>query len=70
MKNLLLIVTLSLLTGCGCAYNGVKTPLQRGDSIIFSTAERANEFRNVSGNDATNGGRVVAITSPTVVFTE
>jgi hypothetical protein len=70
MKNLFLIVSLAALTGCGCAYNGVKTPLQRGDSIIFDTADRANAFRTVSGNDAANGGRVVAITAPTVVFTE
>lgn len=63
-----------LLTVCvgfsGCTYTGAKTALQPGDSIIFTTGDRANEFRAVSGNDAQNAGRVVAITRPAVVVTE
>ena len=62
MKNIL--ITLCVITAglTGCNSPRTVTPLQLGDKIIFTDAERANEFRAVSGNDETNGGSVVKIT--------
>jgi len=68
MKIALLIISATLLTGC--TYTGHKTPLNPGEKIVFHTQERANKFREVSGNDASNGGRFVEITRPTTVITE
>jgi outer membrane biogenesis lipoprotein LolB len=68
MKIALLIVSAALLTGC--TYTGYKTPLQPGEKVVFHTQERANQFREVSGNDASNGGRFVEITKPTTLVTE
>ena len=71
MKNILLISALCLLTsGCAVTYTGVQTPLQPGEKVIFSTRERADEFRRVSGNDLNHTNRLVEITSPTTLTTE
>lgn len=58
-----------LLLVAGCR-TGLQTPMQPGEKVIFSTQERANEFRQVSGNDLTHTGRVVTIQRPTTLTTE
>jgi hypothetical protein len=66
MKAILLSLTL-FAVGCGCRTAGTYSfPLEPGEKIIFTTAERANQFRATSGNEPTNpvGGRVVRITEP------
>jgi hypothetical protein len=53
----------------GC-YTPREYPLQPREKIIFSDAARANQFRELSGNDAQRGGNVVEITRPTRVTCE
>ena len=68
MKRIIsLVVLLSVVCGLAacCGPSGVRYPLQPGEKIIFESAERAAEFRRISGNDfnplSTNTGRVVKI---------
>ena len=64
---LLISALCSLTSGC---YSAREYPLQPREKIIFSDAARANQFRELSGNDAQHGGNVVEITRPTRVTCE
>jgi hypothetical protein len=54
---------------CGC-YTAQQYPLQPGELVTFRDQLRANEYRQLSGNDITRTGRVVTITRPTQISTE
>ena len=62
MKYSILVLSVALV-GCGCKH--LEVPLQPNDKIIFTDAQRANEFRVLSGNDLMHTGSVVEITAPT-----
>lgn len=69
MKRLFAAVfTTALLWGC--AYQVRTFPMQRGESAIFNSEARANQYRAFSGNDLMHTGRVVQITRPCSLTTE
>lgn len=66
MKRLLLAVLMFViglvcmaLTGCS-TFQGY--PMQGGEKIIFHSQERATAYRQWSGNDLSNTGKVVTVT--------
>ena len=70
---LLLILLLISVPACSPRYQGVRTPLQPGDCIIFkgtNATERANTYRGHSLNDLNHRSTVVEITRPTTLVNE
>jgi len=73
MKTILALTLAIAFTGCTSGHLGTRTPLQRGDLIMFKGADgtlRANKFRVATMNDLTHRGSVVEITRPTTIVTE
>lgn len=71
-KYVYLLVLAGLLSGCsGCASRGARYPLQPGEKIIFESAERAEEFRRISGNEfnplVSRTNRIVKIEGVTII---
>lgn len=61
MKTFALLVVSVVLVGCA----SVEYPLQPGDSVVFKNKERADNFRQLSGNDQGHTNRWVEIDQPT-----
>lgn len=71
MRPLILsIVCAVALAGCTSGYRGTRTVLQKGDVIVFTTPERANQFRIETLNDFKGTSTNVAITRPTTILSE
>ena len=58
------VISLALFAGCSSPQ---MYPLQPGEQIVFKNVERANGFRQASGNDNYSTNAVVIITRPTLV---
>ena len=58
------IILIACVAACGCKTVN-EFPLQPGDKVVFTSRERANGFREASGNNVNNTNRVVEIDQPT-----
>lgn len=61
LRSAIVVVALAM---AGCAYQARTFPLQPGEKVIFQSADRANAYRILSGNDRGQTNRVVKITRP------
>lgn len=65
MKTTLIFAVCVALCGCKTM---TEFPLQPGDKVFFTTRERANDFRDASGNNYGATNRVVEIDQPTSIL--